>query len=468
MLDQSKLSERELEILRLVATGASNKQIAERLVISTNTVKVHLRNIFGKLGVSSRTEAALYAIRERIALVAGPAAPVHFEEQAEAVAAVEASASVLAPESNGGPVVPAALPPDAASHAPPAGSRGLRTLTRPGLRLFFVLALLLVSAGGAVGLWRTRSRAAATGGGAPGSVEPLRWQTRAPIPEPRSGMAAATYENQIYALGGETEAGVTGAAHRYDPATDRWEALPAKPLPAADVSAAVVGGRIYVPGGRTGSGAVTDTLEVYDPALDEWQPGAPLPVAVSAYALAAFEGRLYLFGGWDGRAYRANAYQYDPEGDAWTEIPPLPTARGFAAAAATGDRIYVIGGTDGTQPLTANEEYRPQAETGGENPWRVRAPLPEGRLGMAVVGMANILHALGGEGEVSGLTPLLYFPQSDEWQPFDFPEGSTWSRMGLAAVGPRLYAFGGRQEGRLSGAHRSYQAIYTIVIPIVK
>ncbi|MDD5369785.1 MAG: LuxR C-terminal-related transcriptional regulator, partial [Anaerolineaceae bacterium] len=70
MSNESELSEREREILRLVATGASNKQIAQQLFISTNTVKVHLRNIFAKIGVASRTEATLHAIRE--GLVASP------------------------------------------------------------------------------------------------------------------------------------------------------------------------------------------------------------------------------------------------------------------------------------------------------------------------------------------------------------------------------------------------------------
>src|SRR5215208_3020082 len=61
--DSSQISEREREILRLVATGATNQQIAYQLNISVNTVKVHLRNIFGKIGVTSRTEATVFAVR---------------------------------------------------------------------------------------------------------------------------------------------------------------------------------------------------------------------------------------------------------------------------------------------------------------------------------------------------------------------------------------------------------------------
>jgi len=55
------LSERELEVLRLVAAGLSNREIADELVISTGTAKTHVHNLCGKLGVRNRTEAAIKA-----------------------------------------------------------------------------------------------------------------------------------------------------------------------------------------------------------------------------------------------------------------------------------------------------------------------------------------------------------------------------------------------------------------------
>jgi DNA-binding NarL/FixJ family response regulator len=57
------LTERETEVLRLLAQGKANKEIARSLNISEKTVKVHVSNILSKLGVQSRTQATLYAIR---------------------------------------------------------------------------------------------------------------------------------------------------------------------------------------------------------------------------------------------------------------------------------------------------------------------------------------------------------------------------------------------------------------------
>ena len=61
-----RLTERELEVLKLVARGMANKDIARALFISENTVKNHVRNILEKLQLHSRMEAAMYAVREKI------------------------------------------------------------------------------------------------------------------------------------------------------------------------------------------------------------------------------------------------------------------------------------------------------------------------------------------------------------------------------------------------------------------
>ena len=61
-----QLTERELEVLRLIARGKSNKEIADTLIISEKTVKTHVSNILSKLHLADRTQAAIYALRQRI------------------------------------------------------------------------------------------------------------------------------------------------------------------------------------------------------------------------------------------------------------------------------------------------------------------------------------------------------------------------------------------------------------------
>ncbi|MCJ7662089.1 MAG: response regulator transcription factor, partial [Anaerolineales bacterium] len=64
---EEPLTEREVEVLKLVAEGLTNQQIAERLVISERTVSTHVSSILSKLHLANRTQVALYALREGLA-----------------------------------------------------------------------------------------------------------------------------------------------------------------------------------------------------------------------------------------------------------------------------------------------------------------------------------------------------------------------------------------------------------------
>jgi len=431
MMDNGVLSEREREVLRLVATGLANKEIATALSISPNTVKVHLRNIFEKIAAGSRTEAAMYAVRE--GLVEGlPGTPL-----------LEAAALPAAP-------------------------------ARPWWKSAWVWLgvglALTIFAGAGVREW-LRPRPApnatlpsATASPAPSATPVSRWQVRAPMLTARSGLAAAAYENQIYAIGGETHEAVTGALERYDPSSDTWTALAPKPLPVADIGAAVIGGKIYVPGGRTADGAPTDALEIYDPLAGAWSLGTPMPAALSAYALAAFEGRLYLFGGWDGAQYVASVFAFDPDSGAWETRTPMPSARAYAGAAAAGGGIFVIGGSDGEGTLSANEMYLPSLEGERMAAWSRAAPLPASRSRMGVVSVADFIFVLGGE--VSGKGRVLeYLHTQDVWQEIDDMQSDSWTDLGIAASGGELFGVGGLAHGSPSAQSTSYKAIFSLLIP---
>lgn len=75
------LTVREVEVLRLVAEGLSNQEIADRLFVSEPTVRTHVSHILGKLQLASRVQAALYALREGVAALEVPRSPA--QEDAE-------------------------------------------------------------------------------------------------------------------------------------------------------------------------------------------------------------------------------------------------------------------------------------------------------------------------------------------------------------------------------------------------
>jgi DNA-binding CsgD family transcriptional regulator/N-acetylneuraminic acid mutarotase len=437
------LSEREMEVLRLVATGATNQEIARSLVISPNTVKVHLRNIFEKLGVQSRTEATMEAVHRGWVLVAG------------AAAAQEAVAPGLA--------------------EPAAPPKRARQPVESWQRFYMVAAAVLALAALIVPIW-WQGRAGVpqatlfTDLGQPESApvlrpEVARWTELAALPEARSRLAVVADESRIYAIGGENAAGVTGEVAVYDPASNGWLPGSSKPTPVSNVSAAVLDGRFYVPGGTTSAGGVTNVLEVYDPAANAWDVRSPLPVSVTGYALAALQGKMVLFGGWDGANYRGETWVYDPESDQWSQASAMPTARAFGAASALGDVIYVVGGRNGQGELDTVEVYDPAGEDGPEGPWTGRPPMSEARSGLGLAAIGSNLYAVGG----GWATPLAFNEQynarTSAWSRFDTPVAGQWRNLGLVAHNQKLYAIGGWGGSYLS-LNEGYQAFLRLLLPL--
>ncbi len=434
----NELSEREQEILRLCATGASNKEIAQQLFISTNTVKVHLRNIFGKIGVSSRTEAAMYAVNSGLVSRSALAGEMLLENQIPA----------------GGP--------DLSREAAPDARRQSSSLswTIPAVLLVFILV--------AGGIYLSRQRSNSPETELPPATGASLWETLSPLPSERYGLAIVAYGDVIYTIGGKSSQGVVADMEAYEPSTDSWKARESKPLAVQDISAVVIGGKIYVPGGLTASGTVTNVLEIYDPELNQWTTGASLPAAICAYGIAAFDGRIYLFGGWDGKTYSSDVYEYAPGDNSWQQLSPMPTPRAYLGAAIAGRRIIIVGGKNEKGILKTNEEFSPDQINNPKGPWQTGTPLPYALSGMGISGLADVVYVLGGDGAPGREFPaLVYFDQTSEWQSLQFKDVELGSSLGLANLGPYLYAMGGKIAGEPTDNNLKYQALFTLSLPII-
>lgn len=422
----SQLSEREREILRLVATGVGNKEIAQALGISPNTVKVHVRRIFAKLGVETRAAATRQALEMGLVMTAR-------EEEAQ---------------------------PSAQPAAIPTPER-----RRVGGRRWAAAAALVVLA--AILIWALPALRAALAPPTPPAavsrddVDALRWERLADLPEGRAGMAAAVVEGRMYVMGGQTAAGLSADTLMFDLTLNTWEKRAPLPEAVRDVQAVVLGERLYLAGGVRADGKVSAALRVYDPRADVWTQAAAMPAGRSAAAAAALDGRLYLFGGWDGQRACDTVWVYDPSQDRWTEGGRLPQAVRGAAALPLEGRLMVMGGW-GEQGLSPRQWlYAPQRQA-----WEERGALPAGRGGMGAVGLAGQVYV--GGGSPPGLPLWQTSWRGEAWQalgqaPLEVGEGA-------AVVGyeSRVYVIGGRTaQGEWLPSLQAYRAVFTSLAPVL-
>lgn len=430
------LSEREMEVLRLVARGLTNDQIARELVISTNTVKVHLRNIFAKLGVASRTEASLYAVRQGwVSLEAPP--PAETSQEA-----------------------PATGPSPAAGETFPLPQPQARPIVRRFLWAFLLLASVLILAVllNLSGLLDRLSPQPSPSSAPSPSFSFRRWSTRAEMSTPRSNLALVAFRGSLYAMGGYGPDGVTSAVERFDPQDNAWISLAAKPTAVAEAQAAVLGGHIYVPGGRGRDGQPLSTTEVYLVERNQWGTAAVLPRPLCAYALAAFEGKLYLFGGWDGERYRDEILRYAPEADRWEEAGHLPFPLGYSGAVVGDDRIYLVGGINAEGLLSVLAEYLPALSAVNPQPL---PNIPLGRVSVALL-YGDYLYVLAAPEPSLPATLWQGHLRSKGWQVTEPAPSPLHPGAALAGIGTELFVVGGVKEGVPQAQTLEYRAIFVV------
>ncbi|PWH20828.1 MAG: hypothetical protein DDG58_00660 [Ardenticatenia bacterium] len=439
---QLPLSEREREVLVLVATGLSNQEIARELVISVNTVKVHMRSIFEKLGVQSRTEATLMAIRMGLVTVPSadiaPSQPSAFVEER-----LREQVAVL-------PVVrPVAM--------------WQRLFALGAMLLMIVLVVLPATEAG-----QPEAEIASPISDRPETNASLlstftsRWVEHADLPLARTRLGLAAYGGALYAIGGNYEGGVTGQVDMYIPGRNTWVARANKSTPVSNIGAMAIGDLIYVPGGCDASDTAVDKLEVYNPKVDTWTEAAPLPFAVCGYALTVSGGRLYVIGGWDGTRFVPAVQEYDPAHDTWVLRAELPYPFGFAVAGTIGETIYVVGGYDGTREMVETLAYDLQRDT-----WSPRAPMKVGRAGAGGAVLGGELYVIGGGWLGPVLTNEKYNPETDTWSLFETPVLGQWRNLGVTALDAEVYAVGG-WNGTYMRINRSYRALFRIILPVIQ
>ncbi|KAB8142114.1 hypothetical protein F8S13_16370 [Chloroflexia bacterium SDU3-3] len=465
--DTPQISEREREILRLVATGATNQQIAQTLNISINTVKVHLRNIFAKIGAASRTEATVYAMRMGLfEMPPGQSAPADQSTPASQPEPATPEPIVVA-TADPAPIDAQpqyeALPVANAEPAVPSPAPAFRRWIWPTLGFAGILVIVAIA------------RLFAPQIGTPPQPTPQgntlnasqSWSDIAPMPQGHAAFGLAAYESNgkqyLYAIAGMIGSSIDSGMQRYDIQSNTWSSLAPKPTAVGDIHAAVLGKRIYVPGGKLASGQPTATLEAYDQQDNRWITLSDMPAPRSGYALAAFEGKLYLFGGWDGSRYCDEVFSYTPDTDSWQQLTAMPTARAFAATVLVGQDIYVVGGENEQGSLTSNERYTPADDTSG-TPWKSLGPMPMAASHIAAAStIANERQIYTFAAEL-GKKHMIYHVAKDAWETVAMPQPLPVD-MRIALVNNKIYIIGGQLDGKAITQGFIYQPVFVILLP---
>ncbi len=439
------LSETETAILRLLATGATNREIARERGISEATVKKHVTNINNKLSTGNRTEAVRRALELGLVFVKTPTD----REGVDRGAAVRLAEELERTRRRTRQIV--------------------RALVVTGV-LALILALLITRAV-LEQFWYAPATATPTPH-YPTPVPVNPWSPGLNLPTPRRGLALVTDERAVYAIGGQDPTSVLSDTLRYDTVGLIWERRSGKPTPVRDMGAVSVLGRFIVPGGCGPDGLAVDTVEVYDPRTDSWSEASALPEPLCGFALVEVQGLVYLFGGRAGEdpaTASDRVWRYDPRADEWRAEEPMFLPRSDLAAVVVDNQVHVMGGRDAEgRPQVSHWLFRPLEEAGR---WQDTGgpSLPEGRAGLAAASVLGSIYVVGGGWDRTVEHGLLKWdPDSgDAWEPFEDVRGATpWRGHGLAVFRNQwLHVAGGDVDGRLQDQYEFIQVVWKALFP---
>lgn len=444
------LSEREMEVSRLLVTGATNSEIARALVISPHTVKVHLRNVFEKLNVNSRTEASMVLLQRGWVVMPGVEAP----DQAE-------------------PEPPAPEPEPLADLAPQPQlwQFGLVGLTLALCWVALMLPVWFPRPKSPVGLL---SDVGQTVVGPPVLESLPRWEQIAPLQQPTSRAATTQAGDNIYFVGGENADGLTlTSAAVFQVRSGTWSPIADLPAPRANAASAWAGETLVVAGGSAlapddvMAWTIFDDLLRYDPTADQWRTAGNLPMPLAGGALAAYGDHVYLVGGWDGTAVRGEVWRLPVGGldgaapADWEVVTTLPSPAVFFGSVVVDRMLYVVGGYDGRRELTDAARYDLISGV-----WQRLPPLSTARSGLGLVNDGVSVVALGGGWGGTIQTHERLDTVTNQWVAIDSPIRGEWRHFGAAAHEGNIYMMGG-WSGDYLATNLRFQSTFRAMLPMI-
>lgn len=485
---ENPLSEREMDVARLLATGASNGEIAHGLSISPHTVKVHLRNIFEKLGVNSRTEASMVLVQRGWIAVQGVDPD---EESTDSYSVVEpklrsADDASKAPTEEAATQViqPSQTLPEPAPlyHQPAVPSMWQRLYLLAGIIvtvLSFFSANLFGDAQPTPDLLSDKGSPVI---GKPALADTPRWTSRSPLFEPRSRMAVAQIGDKVFIIGGERPGGeIVSNVDMYDLSINEWSMSVPLPTPLANATATVLDNYVYVAGGsysldpqEDGPPEISNILWRLSLDPDEhtpvglWEEAGNLPAPLTGGAIIAAEEALYYIGGWNGQAMSSEVWRYVPsQGSdtniaAWDLVNHLELPRAFFGAVYFQEKIYIVGGHDGQRELDRADAYDPKAGT-----WTRLPPLVTPRGGLTLATDNRSIFAFGGGWDSSVTTHERFDLTTKLWSNFPSPVPGEWRHMAAFSFRNNLYLVGG-WSGDYLDVHLQYENLFTrTLLPLI-